>query len=463
VNTGPISVSEVIESRKVSAYQYMVVVLCGLVLFIDGFDTQAISYIIPLLAKDWHIAPKLLGPIFSSTLVGLMVGYLFVSPLSDKYGHKRVMIIATFLFGVFTIGTVLATNITELMALRFITGVGLGAAAPSAIGLTGEYSPQRLRATFVLAIYCGFSLGFVVSGFVAGELLPRYGWTSLLWAGGIAPIVLSLLLLLMLPESIAYLARSKTRKDELIAVVRRISPSLQIDRNTDFMEAQGDAKRAAISNLFKHGRTSGTLLLWLVFFINLAVFYFMQSWLPTILTGLNYPLETVVWLTALPTIGGILAAFVVGPAMDRIGPYISIGILYACGGLFMAFTAVLFTASLPVLMVAIFLAGFCVSGGQKSVIALAAVFYPTEIRSTGVGWALGIGRLGGIAGPSVVGLLISAHWTPTEIFYGGGSMILFAGCCIFLMGRLYRRNSKAKAGQNTDGLATPAAAGPQLK
>ena len=392
-----------------------------------------------------------------------MVGYLFVSPLSDKYGHKRVMIIATFLFGVFTIATVLATNITELMALRFITGVGLGAAAPSAIGLTGEYIPQRLRATCVLAIYCGFSLGFVVSGFVAGELLPRFGWTSLLWAGGVAPIVLSLVLLRMLPESIGYLARSKARKDELLAIVRRISPSLQVDRTTVFTEAQGDARRAAISQLFKHGRTSGTLLLWLVFFINLAVFYFMQSWLPTILIGLKYPMETVVWLTALPTIGGIMAAFVVGPAMDRIGPYISIAILYICGALFMAFTAAMFTASLPVLMGAIFLAGFCVSGGQKSIIALAAVFYPTDIRSTGVGWALGIGRLGGIAGPSVVGLLISAHWTPTGIFYGGGAMMLFAGCCIFLMGRLYRDHGATKAGQNADRTATPAAVGPQFE
>lgn len=459
MNKDPLRVSDVIESRKVSAFQYMVVALCGLVLFIDGFDTQAISYIIPLLARDWHIAPKLLGPIFSSTLVGLMVGYLFVSPLSDKYGHKRVMIVATFLFGVFTIATVLATNITELMILRFITGVGLGAAAPSAVGLTGEYSPPRLRATFVLAIYCGFSLGFVVAGFVAGELLPRYGWTSLLWVGGIAPILLSVALLAMLPESIAYLARSKHRKDELVAIVRRLAPSLQVDRGTVFAEARGDAKRAAISELFRHGRTGGTLLLWLVFFINLAVFYFMQSWLPTILTGLKYPMETVVWLTALPTTGGIVAAFVVGPAMDRIGPYLSIGILYVFGGLCMAFTAAMFTASLPVLMVAVFLAGFCVSGGQKSIIALAAVFYPTEIRSTGVGWALGIGRLGGIAGPSVVGLLISAHWTPTDIFYGGGAMILFGGCCIFLMGRLYRRGGKPDVARAT----TPAVAGPQLK
>ncbi|MBK4738676.1 MFS transporter [Noviherbaspirillum pedocola] len=438
-----IRVTDIIESRKVSAYQYIIVLLCGLLLFIDGFDTQAISYIVPQLAKEWHISTKMLGPIFSSTLVGLTVGYLFVSPLSDKYGHKRVMIIATFLFGVFTIGTTWASNVQEMLALRFITGVGLGAAAPSAVALTGEYSPQRLRATFVLAIYCGFSFGFVVAGFAAGYLLPRYGWTSLLWVGGMTPILLSVALFLALPESITYLARRKSDFSMLSTIVRRINPDIHIRPGTHFLDVQSDARRAPITSLFTMGRACGTLLLWLVFFINLGVFYFMQSWLPTILTGLKYPMDTVVWLTSLPTIGGILAALVVGPAMDRIGPYVSIGTLYLCGGFFMAFTAIMFTAKLPVLMVAIFLAGFCVSGGQKSVIALSALFYPTEIRSTGVGWALGIGRFGGIAGPSVVGLLIAAHWTPTQIFMGSGALIFVAGIVLLLMGALYRESKNA--------------------
>jgi AAHS family 4-hydroxybenzoate transporter-like MFS transporter len=454
VRNDAIRVVDIIESRRVSAYQYMIVTLCGLVLFIDGFDTQAISYILPLLAKDWHIPPTMMGPIFSSTLVGLMVGYLFVSPLSDKYGHKRVMLIATFLFGLFTIATVWATNVPELLALRFITGLGLGAAAPSAVALTGEYSPQRLRATFVLAIYCGFSLGFVVAGFSAGHLLPRYGWTSLLWVGGMAPLLLSGLLLLALPESITFLARRKSEFARLAAVVRRINPEVQIDQSTRFTDVQSDAKRAAIASLFQAGRASGTLLLWLVFFINLGVFYFMQSWLPTILTGLKYPMDAVVWLTSLSTIGGIAAAFVVGPAMDRIGPYISIGVLYLFGGVTMTFTATMFGASLPVLMVAVFLAGFCVSGGQKSVIALSALFYPTEIRSTGVGWALGIGRFGGIAGPSVVGLLISAHWTPTQVFMGGGALMFVGGLALFLMGWLYRDRNQST---QDAGLGTPPA------
>lgn len=437
MKSSPIQVSEIFDNRKVSGFQYMVVALCGLVLFIDGFDTQAISYIMPLLAKDWGIPATMLGTIFSSTLVGLMVGYLALSPLSDKFGHRRVILASTFFFGLCTLLTVMATNVQELLVLRFLTGLGLGAAAPGAIALTGEYSPKRLRASFVLAIYCGFSLGFVAAGFAAGQLLAPFGWKSLLWVGGAFPMALAVLLFFALPESLAFLGRREKDWDQLRAILRRIDPALAANANTAPPGSQGSGKRAAISSLFKDGQTSGTLLLWLVFFLNLAAFYFMQSWLPTILGKLNYPMPTIVWMTSLSTVGGIVAAFVVGPSMDRIGPYITLGVLYLFGALFMAFTAASLSSAPLVLMIAVFFGGFCVSGGQKSAIALGAVFYQTDIRSTGLGWALGIGRLGGIAGPAVAGLLFSAHWLPAQLFYLAAGMMLCAGIAVFAMGRLY--------------------------
>lgn len=442
MNSDSIEVSEMFDNRKVSGFQYMVVALCGLVLFIDGFDTQAMSYILPLLAKEWAIPVNMMGTIFSSTLVGLMVGYLVLSPLSDKFGHRRVILASTFFFGLCTLLTVMATNVPELLVLRFFTGLGLGAAAPGAIALTGEYSPKRLRASFVLAIYCGFSLGFVAAGFAAGLLLPRFGWHSLLWVGGVAPIVLSVLLFFALPESLAFLARRKEDFERLRATLGRIDPLLAANCKMASADAQGNAKRAAITSLFKNNRTIGTVLLWLVFFLNLAAFYFMQSWLPTILGKLDYPMQTIVWMTSLSTVGGIAAAFVVGPSMDRIGPYITLGVLYLCGAVFMAFTAASLSSAPLVLTIAVFFGGFCVSGGQKSAIALAAIFYPTEMRSTGLGWALGIGRLGGIAGPAVAGILFGAHWLPAHLFYLAALMMLCAGAAVFGMGHLYG----AKAG-----------------
>jgi AAHS family 4-hydroxybenzoate transporter-like MFS transporter len=437
MKSNPIEASEIFDNKKVSGFQYLVVALCGLVMFIDGFDTQAISYIMPLLAKDWGIPAGMMGTIFSSTLIGLMVGYLALSPLSDRFGHRRVIIAATFFFGLSTLLTMMATNVPELLALRFLTGLGLGAAAPSAIALTGEYSPKRLRASFVLAIYCGFSLGFVAAGFAAGALLAPFGWKSLLWVGGIAPMVLAVLLFFVLPESLAFLGRRPQDREQLRAILRRIDPALAANLDSMPVAAQGSVRRAAIASLFKDGYTTGTVLLWLVFFLNLAAFYFMQSWLPTVLGKLDYPMQMIVWMTSLSTVGGIVAAFVVGPSMDRIGPYLSLGVLYLCGAVAMVFTATALSAAPWVLMTAVFFGGFCVSGGQKSAIALGAVFYPGTIRSTGLGWALGIGRLGGIAGPAVAGLLIGAGWLPANLFYLAAVMMLCAGVAVFAMGHRY--------------------------
>jgi AAHS family 4-hydroxybenzoate transporter-like MFS transporter len=432
-----IDVVEVIERQKVGRGQCLVVLLCALLMFLDGFDTQAVSYIVPALAKDWHLQREILGSIFSAALVGLMVGYLAIAPLSARFGHKRMMLASSVLFAVFTLLTVFATNVTELIGLRFLAGIGLGAAAPSAVALTCEFAPKRLRATFVLLVYCGFSLGFVVAGLTAGALMPTHGWKSLMLVGAIAPLVLTVPLAWLLPESLTFLQRRPQGKERMRAVLLRLFPRLDVPVGSTFrLEDQGET-RASVAALVRGRTSAGTLLLWLIFFLNLAEFYFMQSWLPTMLTGLQYSPATVVWVTALPTIAGVLSAVPLGLAMDRVGPYVTLTVMYLAGCVFMWLVGSAFSGSVAWLMVMVFCAGFCISGGQKSVIALAAVYYPVNLRSTGVGWALGIGRLGGIAGPLVAGMLYSAHWTPAEIFRFSAWPVFVAGIGVFVMGRIY--------------------------
>jgi AAHS family 4-hydroxybenzoate transporter-like MFS transporter len=307
-----------VDERRVSRFQYGVITLCGLVMFLDGFDTQAISYMAPHIAKEWGLPTAVLGPIFSSALVGLMIGYLVLSPLSDRFGHKRVIVAAVAGFAVCTLVAVWTAGVTELIVLRFLTGLGLGAAAPSCVAMTGEFSPKRLRATFVLAIYCGFSLGFVVAGLVAGWLIPIHGWRSMFWVGAIAPLVLLPLLLRFLPESPVFMLRRGRDPQRVHQVFRRIDPTIAPTEAPRFDVAGEDSgKRAALSSLFTRDRVLGTALLWFVFAINLAEFYALQSWLPTILAGLDYDMSVVVTTTTLTTVGGIAAAFITGPAMDR--------------------------------------------------------------------------------------------------------------------------------------------------
>jgi AAHS family 4-hydroxybenzoate transporter-like MFS transporter len=426
-----------INSRHVGFVQYRITILCGLVMLLDGFDTQAISYMAPLIAKEWGLSREVLGPIFSSGLTGLMVGYLVLSPLSDRFGHRRLIIISTVTFALLTLITVLATSVTGLIALRFVTGIALGAAIPSAVTLTTVYSPKRLRATFVLAIYCGFSLGFVAAGGLAAWIIPLHGWRSLLWIGAIAPLTLAVLVFIFLPESLDFLVRTNAKPESIWRVVRSVDSTLP-NQGPRVFATEVEEKRSAIGSLFQSDRTLGTLVLWLVFGLNLAEFYALQSWLPTILTNLGDSLNTVALATSLTEIGGIVAAFVIGPAMDRLGPYGSLATVYFAGVAFVALLGLAVSAPSWVLLIAAFCAGFCISGGQKSVIALAAIFYPAPIRSTGVGWALGIGRLGGIGGPLLIGVLLAYQLSVASLFYAAAVPMLLAGLLVMLLAVKYK-------------------------
>jgi MFS transporter, AAHS family, 4-hydroxybenzoate transporter len=425
-----------INDRRVGTVQWVVIVLCALVMLLDGFDTQAISYMAPLIAKEWGLPRELLGPIFSSALTGLMVGYLFLSPLADRFGHRRLILASTVAFGVLTLVTVVATSVMQLMILRLVTGSALGAAIPSTVALTTEYSPKRLRATFVLVIYSGFSLGFVAAGGLAAWSIPLYGWRSMLWIGAVAPLLLAAWAFILLPESLDFLVRTKADPGSIWRVVRRVDRNLPHDCPVEFTADIAES-RSAVGSLFQSGRAFGTIALWLVFGLNLAEFYALQSWLPTILTNLDHPLSTVALATSLTTIGGIVAAFAIGPAMDRLGAFGSLATVYFAGVVFVALLGPAVSAPSWVLLIAAFCAGFCISGGQKSVIALSAIFYPASMRSTGVGWALGIGRLGGIGGPLLVGVLLGYHLSPACLFYAAAVPMLLAGILVTLVGMKY--------------------------
>jgi AAHS family 4-hydroxybenzoate transporter-like MFS transporter len=259
----------------------------------------------------------------------------------------------------------------------------------------------------VLAIYCGFSLGFVAAGLVAGAFLGRFGWQSVLLVGALIPIAIAPIALRLLPRESATAAPDR---------------------------APG-GRRVSVVELFTPERMPGTLLLWFAFLVNLGEFYFIQSWLPTILTAQSAPVGTIVTATTLSTVGGIVAAFAMGPAMDRLGAYRSVAVifLFACAAV--AGTGLTFDAGLVPLLIATFALGFFVSGGQKSVIALCALHYPADVRSAGVGWALGIGRIGGIGGPLLAGALFARHWAAGPVFYVASIPLLAAAGALFALER----------------------------
>ncbi len=438
VDRSSLSVDAVIDTRKVGAYQAMVGVLGACALFVEGFDTSAIGYIAPAIAREWQIPADTLGWILTADLIGLFPGYLFLAPLSARIGHKRMMIASTLAFGLLTFLTVTATNVPMMLAFRFLTGMGVGGAMPSAVALTGEYFPERMRSTSITLVYIGYSIGQMGAGMAAGALLPAYGWQSVLACGGIITLLFAGLFAFVLPESLEFLVNRGQDEARARGILRRIAPDVAVAESTRLIAGTQGRRKVAMRQLLEEGRAIGTWLAWTGMFMNLMVYFFLQKWLTTLLVKVGLPQADAIQATTLSFAGGIVAAFVIGPLMDRIGPYAVVSGLFAITMLAsLAMGAVLTDPAPMAVLMASFAVGACLSGGQKANNALAVYFYPTALRGTGLGWGLGIGRIGGVIGPLVAGTLLAQGWTPDNLFYASAGPMALGAIAIFAMGQIY--------------------------
>lgn len=431
-----IDVPSFINQRKIGGFQFMVVALCALTVALDGFDAQSIAFVAPSIAKEWSLTKLALGPVFTASLVGILVGALSFGPIADKIGRRRVVMICTAIFGVCTLLTANADNLTQLLIFRFLTGIGLGGAMPNCIALTAEYCPERRRATLVMIMFTGFSFGAAAAGGIAAALIPVHGWRAVWYVGGILPLLILPLQFILLPESIRFLVVTNAAWERIAALVRRIDRSFAVPAGTRFEIGEARAPGVPVAHLFRNRRAVGTLLLWTMFFMNLLDLFFLQSWIPTITNAAGVPVQTAIFIGVLFQIGGIVASFLVGFPMDRYGAFRILPLMYALGCVFVIVLGRAGT-EVPMLMMLTFGAGFCVVGGQNCANALSAIFYPTAMRSTGVGWCLGIGRIGAIIGPLVVGFLISLKWPIASIFLLGGVPLACACVAVLVMGRSY--------------------------
>jgi len=416
-STSAVDVRTFIDSQPISGYQWMVTALCGLIVFVDGFDAQAMGFVAPALTADLHVTRAVLATAISSGLVGMMVGALLFGPLADRIGRKPVLIASTVIFGVGALVTATARTIDELALYRLLTGLGMGGAMPNAIALTSEYMPSRYRATAVTAMMCGFSLGAAVGGFVAAGLIPRFGWESVFVAGGAVPLVIVPIAVLLLPESIRFLLARPGGQARATRYLSRIAPGGA--PSTLVADADAVASGLLVTRLFTDGRAIVTLLIWVVYFTNLLDLYFLNSWLPTIMNDSGIRAETAIRVTALFQVGGCIGAVLLGYTLDRRRTFAVIAVCFVWAAAWIVVTAEAGT-SVPLLITAMLAAGVGIIGGQNGSHALSSDYYPTAIRATGVGWALGIGRIGSIVGPLIGGYLLTQA--------GGARQVLWMAC-----------------------------------
>lgn len=429
-----VHVDQVVEQGRFDKFQFGLLLLCGLCLIIDGFDVQAMGYVAPAIISDWHVSKASLGPVFGAGLFGMLLGSLALTPVGDRYGRRPVLIVSTLFFALCMLATPHVTTIDQLLVLRFITGLGLGSIMPNAMALVGEFSPSSSRVTRMMLVSCGFTVGAAAGGFVSAALIPAYGWHAVFWVGGTVPLLLGIAMLFWLPESIQFLVLHKRPQQVVARWLRKLDPSIVIDAQTRVVVKEAKAEGMPVAALFRDGRAGITLLLWLISFMNLINLYFLSNWLPTLIHDAGYSTGMAVLIGTSLQVGGVVGTLSLGWFINRFGftPVLGSCFVAAC----VAIALIGKVAAIPVLLfIAVVVAGFCVVGGQPAVNALAGTYYPTQLRSTGIGWALGIGRIGSVVGPVIGGQLIAMQWSNSQLFMAAAIPALISALTV---ARLHR-------------------------
>jgi len=434
------AVAHIIDDRPLSRFQIWTIVLCGVVVILDGFDTQCMGFLVPHIADSLRIPIPSFGPVLSAALIGLMIAAMASGPIADRWGRRSVVIVSVVVFGIFALLTARANSLRALVLYRFLTGLGLGGAMPNAVALTAEYTPRRIQPNVVGAIFVGMPAGALIASQAASILIPLWGWRSVFVVGGVLPLLLALLLIKVLPESVRFLSTTGSDPDRVAAILGRISPDATVVGIQDMSARDERRKGVPVKHLFTEGRAAGTLLLWVPFFMNLLMLYFFISWLPALLRQTGMPPSAGVEAVAMFSLGGIFGTLFEGSVMKAFGARTLLLFEFLICAALIASLAQVGASRAPMLLVSLVL-GVCMQGAQSGLNALAAGFYPTAVRATGIGWALGVGRIGSIVGPSLGGVLLSLNWTPDRIFMSGIAPALCAATAIVLTRWLPERSN----------------------
>lgn len=438
-----------IDRARLSPLQLLVLLLCFLVAAFDGMDAQIIGFAAPAMLPDLGFRNDQLGLIFSAATAGMAVGALVLGLAGDRFGRKRIMVASVVLFATCTFATTLVRDFEYLMAIRFVTGIGMGGALPNAVTLVSEYAPARQRRLMISVMYIGFSAGGIVGGWAATVLIEAHGWRSIFYFGGVLPLLLGLLLIGLQPESLNYLAkRAASAGGQIARTMNRIAGS-QIYTAADNYTLADIRVDTHLGNLFAEGRARNTFMLWIAFFINLLVLFFLMYWTPKLLVEHGFAFQDAVRVLIIFNVGGVLGALVLAWMSNRFDPK------WMLCGYFVA--ASLFTIAVGlsldhgrVMLVFAFCMGITAGGAQVGLYPLVTQVYPTAIRVTGVGWAQAWGRTGSIIGPLLGGALIGAGLDFEGSYVTFGIPLLIAATAIGCMN--YRESTPPKSSATHPGI-----------
>jgi AAHS family 4-hydroxybenzoate transporter-like MFS transporter len=437
---GAVSSTETaLENQPLGRLQIRVAAICALIQMCDGYDVGSIGWAVPSLTHAWHLPPAAFALAFLWSNLGVMAGALVSGPIGDRFGRKPLLLGSVAIFGIASLLSAYSPGLGVLAFLRFFTGLGIAGGFTGTTALTGDYSPRRLRATMIMVTFTGAPLGGFLGGQIVALLLHLgFDWPVIFVIGGLFPLLLILIIALWLPESPRFMARRRNLSGRQRQLLQRLDITIGQETTAGLDLARGNP----VKMLFGEGFALPTALLWIIFFCSLVNLYLFVFWLPEILhlTGLT-PSEAV-FATSLHALGAIAAVLYLGYLIDRFGPERALALHFAVGILFIVLIAL---AAMPyaILLAVVFLSGMTVIGSQTGANAACGALYPARMRTSGIGWALGIGRLGGIAAAPLGGFLLARGMEPRHVFL---TACLFAVIAAAATALLARRAPRAASG-----------------
>lgn len=430
MSTNKVNINTLIDEAKFTPFHWGVLLWCLLIIIFDGYDLVIYGVALPLLMQEWSLGAVEAGLLASTALFGMMFGAMSFGTLSDKLGRKKTIMICVAIFSGFTFLGAFASNPIEFGILRFLAGLGIGGVMPNVVALMTEYAPKRIRSTLVAVMFSGYAIGGMTSALLGAWLVPQFGWQIMFYIAGV-PLLALPLIWKFLPESLMYLT-VKNQTVEARNIIKKISPAQDVTENSQFVlneVKKGD--EAPLKALFQKGRTFSTFMFWIAFFMCLLMVYALGSWLPKLMIQAGYSLgASMIFLFAL-NIGGMIGAIGGGYLADKFHIKKVLTIMFLCGA--SALILLGFNSPQFVLYTLIAIAGAATIGSQILLYTFVAQYYPSTVRSTGMGWASGIGRIGAIVGPVLTGALLTMELPHQMNFFAIAIPGVIAALAIFLV------------------------------
>jgi len=398
---------QIVEETKVNKFHSLLLFWGAILMMFDGFDLTVYGAVIPSIMEEWDISSIQAGRYGSYALFGMMLGALLFGTLADKLGRKKIILICVSIFSSFMLLAAISPN-PELFGLfRLITGIGLGGMMPNVIGLVSEYSPKGTRSRMIATIMVGYSIGGVVAASLSILLISNFGWESVFLFGAV-PLLFIPFLMKFLPDSLGGLiSKKKHRKTQDILL--KANPDYVPIKNEIFVLNKSNDSSSPVSSLFKEKRGFLTVMIWLTYFMSLLMVYGLNTWLPEFMNIAGFPLGSSLGFLLTLNAGATIGAVLMGWLADQWGVGKSLILFFVIA--FISITTLGFTKNVFLLYIIIAIAGATTVGTQNLAHSYTSQFYPITLRSTALGWALGIGRIGGILGPAIGGLLLASNLT----------------------------------------------------